>query len=78
MYKKASISLVVIGIIAIFIGEIFFTDINTANLVDSHSWGINLNGFRSFKWPEFFGFEMITLGLMIYFTTDLPEGKRFS
>ena len=78
MYKKTSILLVIIGIIAIFIGELFFTHINTANAVDSHSWGIYLNGIRSFKWPDFVGFEMIALGLMIYFTVDMPEGKQFS
>jgi hypothetical protein len=77
MYKRYSIVLVVLGVIAIIVGELMFSHVSTANAVDSNSWSINLNGIRSFKWPVFLGVEMVILGILVYTTTDLPKGQRF-
>ncbi|WP_460693792.1 hypothetical protein [Mucilaginibacter puniceus] len=78
MYRKVSFILGITGIVAIIIGQLFFTDISTLNAVDSHSWGISLNGIKSFNWPDFLGFEMLSLVAMIYFTIDEPKRLQFS
>ena len=76
--KKLSYIMLILGIIAIAIGQFAFTHLHTVNAVDSHRWAININGIRSFPWPTFTGYELIILGLIVYFTSESPKGKRFS
>lgn len=60
--KNASYSMMIAGIIVLVIAFSTTGHLNSVNPVDSHPWTININGIRSFAWPEFCGGLLIALG----------------
>lgn len=62
--KNVSYGLLGTGVIMMILGCFIFGHVNTVNPVDSHVWGINLNGIRSFPWPVFLGFVIFMLGVI--------------
>jgi len=64
--KTYNYILLAAGIIMMICGTFIFGHINTVNAVDSHVWGININGVKSFPWPIFAGFVVFMLGVIFY------------
>ncbi|MBB2146324.1 hypothetical protein GM921_12555 [Pedobacter sp. LMG 31464] len=62
--KKASIVLIVVGIVMAIVGSFIFNNLNYVNAVDAHAWSININGIRSFPWIGFLGGVLLVIGII--------------
>lgn len=67
--KLFSYVLLTAGVLLMVGGPFIFGHIDTVNAVDSHVWGISLNGIKSFPWPVFTGFVFFILGVVFYMST---------
>lgn len=64
MMNKSSIGIMALGAILMIAGCLIFTNLNHGNVVDSHTWTINVNGIRSFPWLTFSGFVLFVIGII--------------
>jgi len=77
MKNKTSVYLMIAGIAIIIVGHLLWQNLNWVNAVDSKPLTININGIRSFPWPDFIGFVMFMSGLIGYIAPDREKGHRY-
>jgi hypothetical protein len=74
--KKFGISFMAIGIIVMIVGYFIWPNLSHVNAVDSNSWTININGYKSFRWPIFLGGIIFMIGALDACTWNASKGKR--
>lgn len=62
--KKTSFWFMTAGIIMMIAGCLIFRNLSHVNMVDSHTWTININGIRSFPWLTFTGGVIFIIGVL--------------
>ncbi len=75
--QQLGIYLMVIGAIVVIAGDILFKNLHHVNAVDSHAWTININGIRSFAWPDFLGYVTFISGLCCMMAPMPVKGRQF-
>ncbi|WP_090768380.1 hypothetical protein [Pedobacter soli] len=76
--KKTSYYLMVGGLVLLVAALLTGGQLNAVNPVDSHPWTININGIRSFAWPEFTGGLLIALGVIFNIATWQQKKSRIA
>jgi hypothetical protein len=74
--KKFGITFMALGIIVMIVGCLIWPNLNHSNAVDSHSWTIYINGYKSFRWPVFLGGIIFVIGALDAVTWNTPKGRR--
>ncbi|MNI71518.1 hypothetical protein D3C87_403960 [compost metagenome] len=76
--KKTSYYLMAGGLVLLLVTLLTGGPLNAINPVDSHPWTININGIRSFPWPEFTGGLLIALGFIFNIATWHQKKSRIA
>ncbi len=76
--KKFGITFMALGIIVMVVGALIWPHLNYVNIVDSNAWTININGYKSFRWPVFIGGIIFIIGALDSTTWNQAKGRRFS
>lgn len=75
--KQLGSILMVAGAAVVIAGNLLFRNLHYVNAVDSHAWTININGIRSFPWPDFIGYSTLISGLCCMVAPMPEKGHRF-
>ncbi len=78
MKNKTGIYLMIAGAVVIIIGRLLFQNLTYVNAVDTSTFTININGIKSFPWPDFIGFVMFMAGLVTSIAPEREKGHHYA